>query len=85
MYENGRNPPYFELYYENGVALPVSMHFPRAYLCPPSLHTVLLQNPEVFGVVEGCDVVSERKRSARETAQRPVAGKQNIFEIQCNA
>ena len=41
-------------------------------------YCILLQNPEVFGVVEGCDIISERKRSARETAQRPVAGKQSI-------
>ena len=46
-----------------------------ACLCAPSVTALcLFQNSEVFGVVEGCDIVSERKRSARETAQRPVAG-----------
>lgn len=29
---------------------------------------------EVFGVVEGGDILDERLRSARETAKRPVAG-----------
>lgn len=29
---------------------------------------------EIFGVVEGGDILEERVRSARETAKRPVAG-----------
>ncbi|XP_078479237.1 queuine tRNA-ribosyltransferase accessory subunit 2, partial [Lampetra planeri] len=33
-----------------------------------------LQGVEVFGVVEGGDILEERVRSARETAKRPVAG-----------
>ncbi|XP_029385424.1 queuine tRNA-ribosyltransferase accessory subunit 2 isoform X2 [Echeneis naucrates] len=33
-----------------------------------------LQGVEVFGVVEGGDILEERARSARETAKRPVAG-----------
>ncbi|CAB1431019.1 unnamed protein product [Pleuronectes platessa] len=33
-----------------------------------------LEGVEVFGVVEGGDVLEERVRSARETAKRPVAG-----------
>ncbi|KAL7373225.1 hypothetical protein ABVT39_001835 [Epinephelus coioides] len=33
-----------------------------------------LEGVEVFGVVEGGDILDERVRSARETAKRPVAG-----------
>ncbi|KAK2859494.1 hypothetical protein Q5P01_004114 [Channa striata] len=33
-----------------------------------------LEGVEVFGVVEGGDILEERIRSARETAKRPVAG-----------
>ncbi|XP_045923639.1 queuine tRNA-ribosyltransferase accessory subunit 2 isoform X3 [Micropterus dolomieu] len=33
-----------------------------------------LEGVEVFGVVEGGDILEERLRSARETAKRPVAG-----------
>ncbi|XP_073343941.1 queuine tRNA-ribosyltransferase accessory subunit 2 isoform X2 [Pagrus major] len=33
-----------------------------------------LEGVEVFGVVEGGDILEERVRSARETAKRPVAG-----------
>ncbi|XP_066502902.1 queuine tRNA-ribosyltransferase accessory subunit 2 isoform X2 [Hoplias malabaricus] len=33
-----------------------------------------LQQAEIFGVVEGGDILEERVRSARETAKRPVAG-----------
>ncbi|KAI3355272.1 hypothetical protein L3Q82_018126 [Scortum barcoo] len=33
-----------------------------------------LKGVEVFGVVEGGDILEERVRSARETAKRPVAG-----------
>uniref|UniRef100_UPI003AAAB135 queuine tRNA-ribosyltransferase accessory subunit 2 isoform X1 n=1 Tax=Centroberyx gerrardi TaxID=166262 RepID=UPI003AAAB135 len=33
-----------------------------------------LQGVEVFGVVEGGDILEERVRSAKETAKRPVAG-----------
>ncbi|XP_028656306.1 queuine tRNA-ribosyltransferase accessory subunit 2 [Erpetoichthys calabaricus] len=33
-----------------------------------------LKNSQVFGVVEGADVLEERVRSAQETAKRPVAG-----------
>lgn len=33
-----------------------------------------LDGVELFGVVEGGDVMEERVRSARETAKRPVAG-----------
>ncbi|XP_029313344.1 queuine tRNA-ribosyltransferase accessory subunit 2-like isoform X2 [Cottoperca gobio] len=33
-----------------------------------------LESVEVFGVVEGGDILEERLRSARETAKRPVAG-----------
>ncbi|XP_030254296.1 queuine tRNA-ribosyltransferase accessory subunit 2 isoform X2 [Sparus aurata] len=33
-----------------------------------------LERVEVFGVVEGGDILEERVRSARETAKRPVAG-----------
>ncbi|KAK7879011.1 hypothetical protein WMY93_030764 [Mugilogobius chulae] len=33
-----------------------------------------LEGLEVFGVVEGGDILEERVRSARETAKRPVAG-----------
>ncbi|KAI5617198.1 queuine tRNA-ribosyltransferase accessory subunit 2, partial [Silurus asotus] len=33
-----------------------------------------LKGSEIFGVVEGGDILEERTRSARETAKRPVAG-----------
>ncbi|XP_034717582.1 queuine tRNA-ribosyltransferase accessory subunit 2 isoform X2 [Etheostoma cragini] len=33
-----------------------------------------LEGVEIFGVVEGGDILEERVRSARETAKRPVAG-----------
>ncbi|XP_008306183.1 queuine tRNA-ribosyltransferase accessory subunit 2 isoform X2 [Cynoglossus semilaevis] len=33
-----------------------------------------LEGAEVFGVVQGGDILEERERSARETAKRPVAG-----------
>ncbi|XP_072544991.1 queuine tRNA-ribosyltransferase accessory subunit 2 [Salminus brasiliensis] len=33
-----------------------------------------LKQAEIFGVVEGGDILEERVRSARETAKRPVAG-----------
>ncbi|XP_026871982.2 queuine tRNA-ribosyltransferase accessory subunit 2 isoform X1 [Electrophorus electricus] len=36
--------------------------------------TPQLKHTEVFGVVEGGDILEERVRSARETAKRPVAG-----------
>ncbi|KAJ8375541.1 hypothetical protein SKAU_G00061210 [Synaphobranchus kaupii] len=41
-----------------------------------SLHlkTEELRGAEIFGVVEGADVLEERVRSARETAKRPVGG-----------
>lgn len=37
-------------------------------------HSQELEGVEVFGVVEGGDILEERVRSARETAKRPVAG-----------
>ena len=40
----------------------------------PVCHCQELEGVEVFGVVEGGDVLEERVRSARETAKRPVAG-----------
>lgn len=33
-----------------------------------------LKHAEIFGVVEGGDIIEERLRSARETAKRPVGG-----------
>lgn len=33
-----------------------------------------LKGVEIFGVVEGGDILEERLRSARETAKRPVGG-----------
>lgn len=39
--------------------------------CPSSQE---LEGAEIFGVVEGGDVLEERVRSARETAKRPVGG-----------
>lgn len=33
-----------------------------------------LKQAEIFGVVEGGDILEERLRSARETAKRPVGG-----------
>ncbi|KAM9839276.1 queuine tRNA-ribosyltransferase accessory subunit 2 [Aulostomus maculatus] len=33
-----------------------------------------LEGAEVFGMVEGGDILEERRRSARETAKRPVSG-----------
>lgn len=45
-------------------------------MCRPLLHRLSqeLDGVEVFGVVEGGDILEERLRSARETAKRPVAG-----------
>lgn len=37
-------------------------------------HCQELEGVEMFGVVEGGDILEERARSARETAKRPVAG-----------
>lgn len=41
----------------------------RDCLCPQEL-----KQAEIFGVVEGGDIMEERLRSARETSKRPVGG-----------
>nr|CBN81971.1 Queuine tRNA-ribosyltransferase subunit qtrtd1 [Dicentrarchus labrax] len=51
-----------------------SLHDP-ATPCPTGYTTNKeLEGVEVFGAVEGGDILEERVRSARETAKRPVAG-----------
>lgn len=58
-----------------------SLPFPPSRFSPCQLfnhqtvsHCQELEGVEVFGVVEGGDILEERVRSARETAKRPVAG-----------
>lgn len=51
----------------------------RVSVCQPFNHPTVyhcqeLEGVEVFGAVEGGDILEERVRSARETAKRPVAG-----------
>lgn len=40
----------------------------------PRISSQEFEGAEIFGVVEGGDILEERVRSARETAKRPVGG-----------
>lgn len=45
------------------------------------LCTQVLQECSLLGAIEGSDILEERKRSATETAKRPVDGKMLAFSL----